>query len=100
MKKKMKKKKRIARQARAMWKAELRFGDGGVPVKLYAAVQERRVRFHLLHDADRERLHQRFVHPRTGEEVPAAELLHGYPGSPGPFVVLRERELAALEPEP
>ena len=38
--------------ARAMWKADLSLGEIKVPVKLYAAVQDAKVHFRLLHAAD------------------------------------------------
>ena len=48
--------------ARAMWKADLALGELKVPVKLYAAVQDAKVHFRLLHAA--ERLKCRTVIPR------------------------------------
>ena len=33
--------------ARAVWKGVLKVGPSSVPVKLYAAVEDRKVRFHV-----------------------------------------------------
>lgn len=85
--------------ARAIWKGVIRFGDVRVPVKLYSAVQDRGIRFHLLHDQDMVRLKQRMVSPATGEEVPYAEAEKGYEVERGRFVMLDREELASLEPE-
>ena len=86
--------------ARAIWKGVLQLGELEVPVKLYAAVEDRKVRFRLLHARDRERVHQHMVDAETGDEVPAEEVRKGYEAEPGVFVVLRDEELAELEPAP
>lgn len=85
--------------ARAIWKGVIRFGDVGVPVKLYAAVEDRSVHFRLLHEPDLVPLEQRMVHPVTEEEVPYEEARRGFE-TPEGIVVLDEDELEALEPEP
>src|SRR6476659_5438310 len=83
---------------RAIWKAELRIGTIGVPVKLYSAVVDRTIRFHIL-DEKKERVKQHMIEPESGEEVPSAEIVKGYEFEKGKFVVLTEEELKELEPE-
>lgn len=85
--------------ARAMWKANLRLGDLELPVKLYAAVEDRKVHFNLLSPRTGERIRQRMVDPDSGEEVPAEEIRKGYEAEPGRFVVLDEKALEELRPE-
>jgi len=34
--------------ARAVWKGDLKMRPSAIPVKLYAAVEDRKVRFHVL----------------------------------------------------
>lgn len=84
--------------ARAMWRATLRLGAAAVPVKLYSAVQDRRVRFHLLHADDLVPVKQRMVHPDTGDPVPPEEVRRGVEVERGVFVLVDEEELEALEP--
>lgn len=84
--------------ARAMWKAVVRLGGEEVPVKLYAAVEDRRVHFRLLHAADGEPVRQRMVHPGSGEEVERDDIRRGVEVEAGVFVVLEPDELAELEP--
>lgn len=86
--------------ARAMWKASLRIGDLELPVKLYAAVEDRGVRFRLLHREDHVPVTQRMVHPASGEEVPREETRRGLELEKGTFVILSPEELAEAEPEP
>ncbi len=86
--------------ARAMWKGTLQVGSMGVPVKLYSAVEPKKVSFRLLHDRDREPLKQRMVDPETEEAVEHEETRRGYPTDDGRVVILDPEELEALEPEP
>jgi len=86
--------------ARAMWKAALRLGDYELPVKLYAAVEDRGVHFRLLHAADQVPVVQRMVDPESGAEVPSGEIRRGIELDRGVFVVLRPEELARAEPAP
>ena len=84
---------------RAMWKAAVEFGDVHVPVKLHAAVEDRDVRFRLLHAKDRAPVKQRMVDPRSQREVPPESVRRGLALEPGLFVVLQEAELEALRVE-
>jgi DNA end-binding protein Ku len=86
--------------ARAIWKGSILIGEQSVPVKLYSAVQDHQIRFHLLHERDGARVRQKMVDPSTGDEVSAKEIRRGYPVEPGVFVVIKPEELAALEPPP
>lgn len=85
--------------ARAIWKGRLNVGSASIPVKLYSAVEDRTVRFHVLDDRHRMRIKQHMVDPDNGEEVSPDEIQKGYEVEPGRFVVLTETELEALKPE-
>lgn len=86
--------------ARAMWKGVIRLGDESIPVKLYAAVQDRNIHFRLLHKKDRAPIRQVMVNPETDEIVPYAETQRGYITDEGELVILDTDEIEALEPEP
>jgi DNA end-binding protein Ku len=86
--------------ARAIWKGVIRFDAVEVPVKLYAAVEDRNVQFRLLDEESRAPVRQRMVNPATGDEVPFAETKKGYEAERGTFVVLEDEELEELRPEP
>ena len=85
--------------ARAMWKGVVRFGDIRVPVKLYAAVEDRNVHFRLLHRKDKEPVKQAMVNPDTEKIVPYQEISRAFVTDEGDLVMLDRDELAALEPE-
>jgi DNA end-binding protein Ku len=85
--------------ARAIWKGELKIGSSTVPVKLYSAVADRTVRFHVLDD-HKVRVKQHMVNPDSGDEVPSEEIRKGYEIEPGRFVILNEKDLDSLVPKP
>jgi DNA end-binding protein Ku len=84
---------------RAIWTGAISFGLVTVPVKLYAAVQGRTVRFHQLDGENLARIQQKRVNSVTGEEVPFDRLVKGFEISPERYVVVEPRELEALSPE-
>jgi DNA end-binding protein Ku len=85
--------------ARAIWKGELKLNSTKLPVKLYSAVQDQTVRFHILDQKSKTRVKQHMVEPESGKEVAAAEIQKGFEVEPGTFVILDQEELAELEPE-
>jgi len=86
--------------ARAIWKGELKLGTTKVPVKLYSAVQDRTVRFHVLDDRQKKRVKQHMIDPDSGDEVPTEEIQKGYEIEPGRYVILTKEDLEKLEPPP
>lgn len=85
--------------ARAIWKGVIRFGAVSVPVKFYSAVEDRNIRFRLLHAKDKSPVEQRMVHPHTGEPVPADQVRRGFETGEGDIVILTDEELESLAPE-
>lgn len=83
---------------RAMWKGVVELGEG-VPVKLYSAVEDRTVRFRLLHETDGVPVKREMVDPETGDPVPYSEARRGWETEDGRMVVLDEEDLEELEPE-
>jgi len=85
--------------ARAIWSGAISFGLVNIPVKLYSAVSRKTVRFHQLDGADNQRIQQKRVNPRTGEEVPYENLVKGYEIRPDRYVIVTPEELDSLAPE-
>jgi DNA end-binding protein Ku len=86
--------------ARSIWNGNLQVGKTSMAVKLYAAIQDEAVHFHLLHDRDEERVKQRMVNPSTGKALATDEIRKGYEVKPGTFVFITPKELAGLDPAP
>jgi DNA end-binding protein Ku len=84
---------------RAIWSGAISFGLVNIPVKLYSAVSRKSVRFHQLDREDNQRIQQKRVNPRTGEEVPYENLVKGYELSPDRYVIITPEELEGLEPQ-
>ena len=86
--------------ARAIWKGNLRLGRNEIPVKLYSAVDDRTVHFHLLEKRSHERVKQHMVTPDTGQEVPSEDIRKGYEVDADTFVIVANEELEQLAPKP
>jgi len=84
--------------ARAIWKGRLAIASVRLPVKLYSAVSDRTVRFHILDDRSLMRVKQHMVNPDTGEEVPSGEISKGYEIERGKYVILTGEDLESLTP--
>jgi DNA end-binding protein Ku len=70
-----------------------------VPVKLYSALQDQTVRFHILDERSKTRVKQHMVESDSGKEVSTEEIQKGFEVEPGTFVILDQKELESLEPE-
>ncbi|MCW3016495.1 MAG: Ku protein [Solirubrobacterales bacterium] len=85
--------------ARAIWTGAISFGLVTVPVKLYAAVQSKSVKFNQLDGDDHQRIQMKRINASTGEEVPYARIVKGYELSPDRYVIIEPGELEALDPK-
>jgi DNA end-binding protein Ku len=85
--------------ARAIWKGDLKLNSTKVPVKLYSAVQDHTVHFHILDQKSKTRVKQHMIEPDSGKEIASDEIQKGFEVEPGTFVILEPEELEKLEPE-
>jgi len=81
---------------RTVWKGAVSFGLVTIPVKLYAATEERDVSFHQVHATDGARIRYKRVCAADGQEVAFAEIAKGYELATGEMVVLTDDDFAAL----
>jgi DNA end-binding protein Ku len=81
---------------RSMWKGAISFGLVMIPVKLYAATEQRDVTFRQVHREDGGRIKFRRFCSIDGEEVPFADVAKGYELPDGEMVVLTDDDLADL----
>ena len=77
--------------ARSIWQGTLAVQKHEIAIKLYAAVEDRQVHFHLLHKRDRNRVEQRMVDPKTETPVPLDEVRKAFEAEPGRYVVVTRR---------
>jgi DNA end-binding protein Ku len=85
--------------SRSLWTGSITFGMVNIPVRLFVAVREKAIAFHMLHDQDNVRLQRKMVCPADGKEVHMEHVVKGYEISPGQYVVVREKELEAAAPK-
>ncbi|HYI10470.1 MAG TPA: Ku protein [Thermoanaerobaculia bacterium] len=85
--------------ARAIWKGVLKVGTASVPVKLYSAVQDRKVHFRLLHKTDKQPVKQKLVSADSGDVVEYASVKKAFPLTRGRMVLLEPEDLEKLEPD-
>lgn len=85
--------------ARAVWKGHLVLGEQRVSVKMYSAVEDQTLHFHLLHDKDLSPVDQRMVRKDNGREVPKEDQRKAFPLDDSRAVILESDELEQLEPQ-
>ncbi|SRR5579875_2110464 len=84
--------------ARAIWTGTLSFGLVNIPVSLYPATEERSIRFNQFQAGTSDRVRNKRVNERTGDEVPYEEIVKGYDLGGGEFVLLTPEDLASVAP--
>jgi DNA end-binding protein Ku len=81
-----------------MWKGNLQVGKQELAVKLYSAIEDRTVRFHLLHEKDRAPVEQHIVRKDTGEDVKREDMRKAFALSGSTAVILEPEDLEKLVP--
>src|SRR6516162_9344079 len=81
---------------RSIWAGAISFGLVVIPVKLYAATEQRDITFRQVHRKDGARIQFRRVCTLDGEEVPYSDIAKGYELPTGEMVVLTDEDLADL----
>jgi DNA end-binding protein Ku len=84
--------------ARAIWTGSLSFGLVNVPVGVYAATEDKTIHFNQLQRDTSDRVRNKRVNERTGEEVPYDEIVKGYDLGGGRYVIVDSDELESVEP--
>ncbi|WP_159323774.1 Ku protein [Streptomyces tendae] len=84
--------------ARAIWTGVITFGLVSVPVGLFTATEDHTVHFHQLQRGTSDRIRNRRVNERTGQEVDADDIVKGYEVSEGEYVVVEPGELDEIAP--
>ncbi len=84
--------------ARAIWTGSLSFGLVNVPVGLYSATADRTIHFNQFQAGTADRVRNKRVNERTGEEVTYQDIVKGFDLGAGEYVIVAPDELAALAP--
>ncbi len=81
---------------RSIWAGAISFGMVVIPVKLYAATEQRDVAFRQVHREDGGRIQFKRVCSIDGQEVPYSDVAKGYELATGDMVVLTDEDLQDL----
>ncbi|MFF4825090.1 Ku protein [Streptomyces sp. NPDC001312] len=84
--------------ARAIWTGVITFGLVTVPVGLYTSTEDHTVHFHQLQRGTSDRIRNRRVNERTGDEVDTGDIVKGYEIDDGEYVVVEPDELDDIAP--
>jgi DNA end-binding protein Ku len=82
---------------KALWTGAVTFGLVNIPVRLYSAVEEKSLKFHMLHEADGGRIRYQRVCSTCGKEVAWDEIVKGYEYAKDHYVQFDDDELQALD---
>lgn len=80
---------------RPLWKGAVSFGLVYVPVKLYAATEQKDIRFNYLHQKCKTPIQYRRYCPQCQVEVPMEEIVRGYEYEKGSYVVMTDEDFSA-----
>src|SRR5487761_1584750 len=84
--------------ARAIWTGSPRFGLVNVPVALFSATEEKSIHFNQFQEGTSDRIRNKRVNERTGEEVAYQEIVKGYDLGGGEYVIVTPEEIASVAP--
>jgi DNA end-binding protein Ku len=84
---------------RAIWSGTISFGLVSVPVRMYSAIDESDLRFHLVHEPDGGRIGYQKVCKAENEPVPEDEIVKAFEVKPDELVVLTDEDFAAAKSE-
>ena len=77
-----------------MWSGSISFGLVNIPVKLYAAVSRKSVRFNQIDKNTGARIRYKKVSADSGDEVGNDDIIKGYELPSGDYVTISDDELA------
>jgi DNA end-binding protein Ku len=84
---------------RAIWTGTISFGLVNVPVRMYSAIDESDLRFHLVHEPDGGRIGYQKICKTENEPVPDEEIVKAFEVEKDELVVLTDEDFSAAKTE-
>ncbi len=84
---------------RAIWSGTISFGLVSVPVRMFSAIDESDLRFHLVHEPDGGRIGYQKICKAEGDPVPDDEIVKAFEVEKDELVVLTDEDFAAAKAE-
>ena len=84
---------------RALWSGAIVFGLVNVPVRMYSAIEEHKLRFHYVHRKDDSPIGYLKVCKQEGKPVPDKEIVKAFEYAKGKYVYLEDEDFEAAQVE-
>src|SRR4051812_35933569 len=84
---------------RAIWTGSITFGLVNVPVRVYSAVSEHKLHFHLVHQPDDSPIGYQKICKQEGRPVPDDEIVKAFEFAKGEFVYMEDEDFEAARVE-
>ena len=84
---------------RAIWSGSISFGLVNVPVRMFSAIDENDLRFHLIHEPDSSRIGYQKICKTEEKPVPDDEIVKGFEFEKDEYVVLSDEDFEAARTE-
>jgi DNA end-binding protein Ku len=84
---------------RSLWSGSISFGLVNVPVRLYSAVQEHKLRFHFVHEKDSSPIGYQKICKQEDKPVPDDEIVKAFEYTKGEYVFMDEQDFEAAKVE-
>lgn len=81
-----------------MWKGSISFGLVNIPIKMFAATEDRDVHFRFLHKKCKSPIKNERVCPSCNEKITPEDIVRGYEYEPGQFVIIKDEDIEAVKP--
>ena len=79
-----------------MWKGSISFGLVNIPVKMFAATEDKDVHFKYIHKECRTPIRYEKVCPTCNKKIKQEDIVRGYEYEPGKFVIIDDKDLESL----
>src|SRR5438874_13815818 len=84
---------------RAIWTGSISFGLVNLPVRMYSAISEHKLHFHLVHERDQSPIGYQKVCKLEDKPVPDDEVVKAFEFEPGEYVFMEEEDFEAARAE-
>jgi len=84
---------------RAMFKGAVSFGLVNIPIRMFAATEEKDIRFRTIHKKCHTPIKYQKVCPGCNEEVRPDDIVKGFEYEPGKFVIVSEEDIESAKAE-
>ncbi|PWK15568.1 Ku protein [Tumebacillus permanentifrigoris] len=82
-----------------MWKGSISFGLVNIPVKMFAATEDKDIKFRMLHEKCGTPVKQVRTCPHCEEEVEWKAVVKGFEYQSGQFVIMSEEDMEKISPQ-